>query len=1131
MNYRKTVRRLVFLSLFAMGGITIQAQSVTKEFKETPLSGVLKEVEKQTGFSIMYNNDDLSGSRAVTRTFEDASIEEVLKAVLPKNLEFKLQNKMIVIFKKNSQGTQQKQVKKVTGVIIDAAGEPIIGANVFVKGTTNGVITDIDGNYTLNDVPADAIISISYIGYQPLEFKASSKELAKVVLKEDSEMLDEVVVVGYGVQRKSVVTASIAKVTSEDLAFTSPVRMDNALKGLAAGVQVISQNGQPGTAARVRVRGTGTINNSDPLYIVDGMPISGGIDNINPADIASIEVLKDAASAAVYGSRAANGVVLVTTRNGSVGKTRVTYDFSFGWQSAWRKRKMLNASQYATLMNEAASYAGEEPVFENTDLGVGTDWQEALFNDAAPVQNHQLTVSGASEKINYYFSAGYYDQEGIIGGNYDKSNYERLSFRSNTLFTLFNESKSRNWLKKMTFGLNMSYSRINSIGVTAGSLTGSPLGNALLMDPTLPVYANSEDELQNYDHAKYGEPIYDQLTGKLLSMPSNAFNELSNPLALLSLPGTWNNSDKFIANMTAELNIWDNLKYKFSWGSDLSFWGSDGWTHPYYLNQNAKNESSRVWSSMNRGYNWQIENVLYYDKRIKEHSFSIVLGQSAQRNTGRQLGGERLDLIAYDPDKANINFATGLAADGRQSVYGGASDPSSLASYFGRLSYDFAERYMFQLTVRRDGSSRFGPNNKWGTFPSVSFGWNLTNEPFMEKRPDWWTNTKLRLSWGKNGNENIGNFLYIANVASGNNYVFGNYDNQKIYIGSKPTITPNADLKWEESEQYDLGLDFGFFNNALTFTIDYYYKKTNGMLKEMVIPSYLGEAKPYGNVGSMKNEGVEMELGYRIVKKSWSFGAAINASYLKNELIDLGNANGFEMSDNVHQLGNVSRAENGYPYPYFYGHKTDGIIQNEQEAAAYNEKYGTTAVPGDVRFVDLDGNNKIDDNDKTMIGKGTPDWTFGINLNAAYKGLDFSMLLSGSLGQDILDVTRRLDMRYVNLPEEMLGRWHGEGTSNTLPRFCWTNNNGNYRISDLYVKNGNYARIKNIQIGYTLPVSLTRKFFVNKLRVYAAAENLFTFTSYKGLDPELGGDERSNGIDRGYYPQARTFTVGLNLVF
>ena len=1029
----------------------------------------------------------------------------------------------------------------VKGIVKDVSGEPIIGASIVVKGTSNGVITDFDGNFTIPKVPEGSVVDISFIGYVTQSVKASPQ--MNIILKEDSKTLDEVVVIGYGVQKKSVVTASIAKVGENELAQTAPTRVDNALKGLAAGVQVTTQNGQPGSSSVVRVRGTGTINNSDPLYIVDGMPIGGGIDNINPADIASIEVLKDAASAAVYGARAANGVVLVTTKKGALGKVKVNYDFSFGWQSPWKQREMLNATQYATLMNEAAVYNGSEPKFSDpSSLGVGTNWQDALFNNGAPVQNHQLSISGASEKINYYFSAGYYNQEGIVGGNYDHSNYERLSFRSNTQYKVFDESKTRNWLKNLTVGVNLSYSRINSRGINAGNLTGSALADALFMDPTMDVYADSEDELRaiagsNYNPDENGEFIRDKVSGKLLNLPSPDFNELANPLARLSLPVQKNNSDKVIANLTAELGIWDNLKYKFSWGSDLAFWGNDSYSIPYYLNRNAKNNQSNVSSQMNRGYTWQIENVLTYDKTFGQHSFSVVLGQSAQRYTSRQLGGTAYDLLAYLEDKANIDFTTGLASDGKETVYGGAGDPNSLASYFGRLSYNFAERYMLQFTVRRDGSSRFGPNNKWATFPSVSVGWNITNEPWLQKRPEWWTNTKLRLSWGKNGNENIGNFRYTANVALNNNYVFGGYGNgQLLVLGSKPSGTPNADLKWEESEQYDVGLDFGFFNSALTFTVDYFYKKTNGMLKEMAIPSYLGESKPWGNVGSMKNEGVEFELGYKLVKNDWSFSVQANLSYLKNELIDLGNADGYETMDNVHQIGNISRAENGQPYPFFWGYKTDGIFQNQAEIDAYTKDgklIQPNAVPGDVRFVDLDGNGTIDDKDKTNIGKGTPDWTFGLNFNFAYKNIDFSMLVSGQWGNQIADVTRRLDCQWVNLPAEFMDRWHGEGTSNTMPRFCWNGDDANKNwgnFSDLYIKNGAFARIKNIQIGYTLPKSLTRKFFVERLRFYVAGENLLTLTGYKGFDPELNND-KSNGIDRGYYPQARTFTVGLNLNF
>lgn len=1028
----------------------------------------------------------------------------------------------------------------VKGVVKDVSGEGIIGATVNVSNNASiGTITDVDGNFLLDNVPNGSLLEVRYIGYVSQQKKVEGNKFLVITLVEDSKTLDEVVVVGYGVQKKSVVTASIAKVDSDVLTQTAPMRVDNALRGLASGVQVIAGDGQPGSGTRVRVRGIGTINNSDPLYIVDGMPIEGGIDNIDPADIASIEVLKDAASGAVYGARAANGVILVTTKKGKEGKPQVAYNASFGWQSAWRKRDMLDATQYATLMNEARADAGLEAMFANpASLGKGTDWQDVLFNDGAPVQNHQLSLSGASERVNYYFSLGYYSQEGIIGGNYDASNYNRLSFRSNTEYTVFDESKNRNWLKSMKFTLNASYSRINKRGITAGSLTGSALADALFMDPTMPVYAlnakgeNDESQLQTYERDKYGEPIYDKNSGKLLAMPSSSFNELANPLARLSRNQNGrNNSDKIITNMALDFNVWDNLHYKFSWGSDLAFWGYDNWWEPAYMNANARTDNSGVSSEMNRGYTWQIENVLTYDKTFGQHSFNIVLGQSALRYTGRTLSGTRYGLPEYMDDKANIDFATGLASDGKQTNGGGLNDPHSLASYFGRLSYNYAERYMLQLTMRRDGSSRFGPNNKWGTFPSVSAGWNITNEPFVENRPDWWTNTKLRVSWGKNGNEKIGEFRYTTNVATGNNYPFGKPSS--IIMGSKPTGTPNADLMWEESEQFDAGLDFGFFNNSLTFVVDYFYKKTIGMLKTMAIPSYLGESKPWGNVGTMKNSGVEFEVGYKLNKGDFNFATSLNVSYITNKLIDLGNADGYESMDHVHILNNVGRAENGQSYPFFYGWSTDGILQNQAEADAYNAKYDQHAVPGDVRFVDYNGDGALTDDDQHNIGNGYPKVTFGWNFNASYKNVDFSMLLSGAFGSKIADVTRRLDCDYVNLPAEFMNRWHGEGTSNSMPRFTFPGRDANRnwgRFSDLYIHKGDYARIKNIQLGYTLPASLTHKFFVSRLRVYVAAENLFTFTGYKGLDPELANDA-TPGIDRGYYPQARTYTLGFNLNF
>jgi len=1028
---------------------------------------------------------------------------------------------------------------QIKGTVVSGTdNEPLPGVNVVVKGNTStGTITDFNGTFTLS-APADAILSISYIGFKSQEIAVKGHKDIKIVLQEDSETLDEVVVVGYGVQKKSVVTASIAKVSADDLASTAPVRMDNALKGLASGVTVTSSSGQPGAAAQIRVRGVGTIRTengaADPLYIVDGMPLEGGLDYLNPNDIASIEVLKDAASGAVYGARAANGVILVTTKTGKIGKTKVTYDFSYGWQSAWKKRDVLNASEYALMINEGAINAGIAPKFSDPySYGQGTNWQDEVFNNNAPMMNHQVSVSGASEKVNYLFSLGFYTQDGIVGGNFDRSNYERLTLRSNTQYTLFDESKERNWLNSLKVTSNLSYARIKSTNFDDNSTWGTPLGSALALSPILNVYDETEEAIKaQFD--KYGTtaeytPVYDPRNGKLFSIPGE-FGEMSNPIAKLSLPGDKHWSHKFVANFSAELQLWDNLKFKTSYGADLSFWGYDSYRPLYYLRSGESSTQSSAYSRKEDGTVWQLENVLMYDKSIDKHSFSVLLGQSAKKSSGSYLYGSRNNITNYS--RPYIDASTGLAANADRDAAGAPSVDATLASIFARASYNYDERYMLQVTVRRDGSSRFGPNNHYAVFPSFSLGWNLTNEKFMNKRPNWLTTTKIRLSWGKNGNENIGNFKYTVLTSPGNNAIFGSSEN--VINGVKASGLANPDLKWEESEQLDFGLDFGFFNNALTFTADYYKKKTNGMLMEMNIPFYVGEAKPIGNVGKMENSGIELEAAYKFRVSDWNFRVSANASYLKNKLIEYGNESGWENLDSFQGTGDISRAENGKPFPFFYGYKTAGIFQNTDEVKAYKNDKGEllqpTAVPGDVRFVDVDGNGIIDANDRTDIGKGMPDWTFGFNLGVSWKNFDLNMMWQGTAGNDIYDATRRTNIATSNLPSWMLNRWTGEGTSNRIPRFV-QGDNVNWQSSDLYVYDGSYLRLKNIQLGYTLPAALTQKVFISSLRFYVAAENLFTFTKYHGFDPEISSGGTSLGIDYGVYPQARVWTIGASLSF
>ncbi len=1031
--------------------------------------------------------------------------------------------------------TMDAQSLSIQGTVKDDIGEPLAGATVKLGGT-NVAITDANGRFT---VKADRgqILQVNYVGFETYKATIKNGAALNIVMGGDKE-LDEVVVVGYGTQKKSVVTAAIAKVSSEDLATTAPTRVDNALKGLPAGVQVTSNSGQPGAASRVRVRGIGTSTfakdgfekAADPIYIVDGMPIEGGIDYLNPNDIESIEVLKDAASGAIYGARAANGVILVTTKKGQQGKTQVTYDFSYGISNPWRKRDMLNATEYALLMNEGRLNAGLDPLYNDPySYGAGTNWQKEIFNKNAADQRHQVALSGATDKVNYYLSVGYQDQEGIVGGNFDRSNYQRLSLRSNNNYTVFDHSKERKWMPKMNLIANVSYSNIKSKGIAENAQFSSPLGSALALSPIIPVFeVDPQGQKDQYGGMTGYTPVYSK-DGQMYSLPGTAFGEMVNPIASLSLPGRQNWSHKFVTNFAGELEIYEGLKLRTSYSADMSFWGYDEHTILFYLRASDFSDKTSASSTSERGLVWQIENTLSYEKTINKHSFSALLGQSAKENNGYYLGATAYHLV--DLNKPSVDYTTGLQENGERNGWGGIQPKVRLASMFARASYNYDERYMAQATIRRDGSSRFGMNNKWANFPSFSLGWNVMNEPWLQDRKaQWINNMKVRYSWGKNGNDMIGNFAYTVLANGGNNYLFGT--NESVITGSKASGLANQRLRWEESIQHDLGIDFGFLNNALTFTVDYYKKITSGMLMEMNIPSYVGESKPTGNVGRMQNTGIEFEGAYKLRRGDWNFRVAGNISYLKNKLIQYGNESGWANLDSFQGMGAISRAENGMPFPYFYGYKTNGIFQNMDEVRSYTNAQGNmiqpTAVPGDIRFVDIDGDGSITAEDRIKIGKGTPDWSWGLNFNLSWKNLDFSMMWQGTIGNDIYDCTRRTDITRANLPSYMLNRWTGEGTSNKYPRFV-LGDNVNWQSNDLLVYDGSYARLKNIQIGYTIPQRLTKKTFIEKLRVYASAENLWTLTKYHGFDPEISSGGTSLGIDYGVYPQARTFTVGVNV--
>jgi len=1040
--------------------------------------------------------------------------------------------------------------QNITGTVVDTEGVPMLGVTVLVKGTSNGTATDAQGKFELNVADAsNKTLVFMFLGYLTQEQVIGQNTRFNIVLHENLQQLEDVVVIGYGVQKKSVVTAAISSVKAADIEKITPTRIENVLKGQVSGVSITQTSGQPGADSKVRIRGVGTTGNNDPLYIVDGMAVDGGIRNLNPSDIASVEVLKDAASAAVYGTRGGNGVILITTKSGLEGKAKINYEMNLGWQNPWKKKAVLNTEQYMVLQNElnlnnneALSFTAKDIADARAGLVPNTDWQDVAFNKNAPVENHQISVQGGNNKGVYFLSLGYFKQDGILGGNYGVSNYDRLTIRLNNDYEIYNAEKERSFLNKVKVGINATYSRAHSIGVTTNQIWGTALGSATTLPPNLSPYlddAAGQALLEQHPYA-----IIDN--GRVLTPAPAWFQEIRNPLAVYLRPNRqYENEDKFVGTFWGELTLLKNLVFKSSYGYDLAFWGFDGYNFPYFQSENATAqadelpEKSSAWSEMHRGFTWQVENTLTYDFKLSNHSFTLLAGQSARKYQHRNLKGTGYDLIAYDPYMALVDNARMDQTEGGRRAEGKLED-SALASYFGRISWNYAERYMAQATIRYDGSYMFGDQHRWGTFPSFSLGWNVWNEPYLENvKPDWWNALKFRGSWGTNGSDrlvdtsnNPAPFSYMSLMESGLNYYFGGANNVLNY-GISAGRLPNPTIHWEESHQTDVGADMAFLRNALTFSFDWFKKRTTGMLRQAAsVPGYVGQLVPFVNAGTVDNSGVEFDLGYHFtVAKNLNIGVRTNASYVKNTVVDYGNASGENGWGGISQAGvdNFIYQKNGYPSPFFYGYATDGLIQTQAEADDYNFKYNESAQPGDVRFVDTNGDNLINDNDRKQIGKPIPDWTYGFTLTADYKGFDLYAFFQGVAGNQIFDISKRADIPRQNLPTWELDRWTGPGTSNKIPRLVAGEANRNWRASDLYIKDGAYTRLKNIQFGYTLSQQITRKATIERLRLWIGAENLLTFTKYDGFDPEIGDEQQ--GVDMGCYPQARTVSFGLGITF
>ncbi|RJE75435.1 SusC/RagA family TonB-linked outer membrane protein [Reichenbachiella sp. MSK19-1] len=1018
----------------------------------------------------------------------------------------------------------QAQDTTVKGQVKDETGETLPGVSILIKGTTKGTVTDLDGNYSITVSDQNAVLSFSFIGYITQEVAVGSRSTVDVSLQADIQSLEEVVVVGYGAQKKSVVTGAISSVKAKDLESQPISRVEQALQGRTSGITVASTSGQPGASSTIRIRGFTSTNDdaNNPLWVVDGVVIdNGGIGYLNQSDIASIEVLKDAASQAIYGTRGASGVILVTTKKGQEGRTKVSYNGFYGTSAPARRLSLTNATEYATLMNESAIAAGQPiPYSDPQSLGEGTDWQDQIFNDDARRQNHELSISGGNAASTYYVSLGYWDQEGIVVS--DISNYERFNVRVNSQHKI----KDR-----ITIGQNLSYAKDKSIGLgNTNSEFGGPLSSAINLDPITPAV---ETDPTVASQAPYNnEGVLTDANGNPYGISTIVGQELTNPLAYTQTRlGNFSWSDNVVGNVFAEVELIKGLKIKSNVGAKIAFWGDENFTPVFYLNSSVKNVTNSMSRSMNRRIDYNLENTISYGRTVGEHTFNVLLGQGAyQENFTRNVNVTYRDIPATNFDDASMNFSVP-----NDQITGGGSEGQlhTVSSLFARVNYNYGEKYLLTGVVRRDGSSRFGENNKYGFFPSVSAGWVLSRESFWPSN-DVVNFFKLRAGYGIVGNDNIGDFSYLSTVGGGRNYAFGT---SGTYVnGVSPNKPANPDLKWEETSQLNIGFEATIISN-LNLTVEWYNKQTNGILMGNPIPGYVGAIEnPAANLADMKNTGVEVELGYSMNLGELQLNFNGNVSYLQNEVVSLGAGREYLEGGSTFQASAypITRTAVGHALNSFYGFKQQGIFQTAEDVQNHTSSDGTViqpdAKPGDFIWKDNNDDGQITEEDRDFIGNPTPDWTYGLTIGGKYKNFDFSIFTQGVAGNEIFQGLRRLDVANANFESSALNRWTGPGSTNDYPRLVNGDPNKNFtNPSDFYLEDGSYFRLKTIQIGYSLPSSILDKVSIDRLRFYITAENLFTFTNYTGYDPEIGGGTMS--IDRGIYPQARSFMAGINLNF
>jgi TonB-dependent starch-binding outer membrane protein SusC len=1023
------------------------------------------------------------------------------------------------------------QRKVVTGKIADAAGSPLPGVNLLLKGTTVGTTSDVNGGFSL-EASAEDILVASFIGYSSKEITIGNQTQLSIVLEEDVSTLEEIVVVGYGEQKKKLVTGANVQVTGETLQKQNQLNPLQALQGQAAGVSISSTSGQPGSEMKVVVRGLGTIGNGGPLYVIDGIP-GGDITVLNPNDIKSIDVLKDAASAAIYGAQAANGVVLVTTKLGASGKGKITFDAYTGIQNVNRKVDMLTADEYKIIMNEQALNSGSAPFdFDSMEGLANTNWMDYMFKENAKTSNYSLGLSGGSENSTYNVSLSYIDQEGIVGGR-DVSAYERYGFRTNSEHKLYNGV--------VRIGQHLNFNYIKNNGINVGNQYNNTLRGAFTTSPLSPVYS---------DNNLYGVPYNDTQNSPWYNGDGNPYGQM------MTIVNNANDAQRIFADVYAEIEPLKGLKVKSVLG--FNYYASEyrNYNPLYQFSVYAYNSDHTTTSqSMSKGHTILWINTATYDFEVNEHVFSAMVGMESQRSQGTNLSGSNWNLLSQFNDFSHAYLAntTGRAYlddEGNvvetRTVGGGPDNQYRRASYFGRIGYNFKEKYLLNATLRRDGSSKFAAGHRWGMFPSVSAGWVLTNENFFDGSglADDINFFKLRASWGQVGNQNISDFQFAAPINTSTNfsgdnpaafYTFGT--NGLNVPGAYPNRLSNQLVKWETSIQTNIGFDAKLMANRLDVNFDYYIKTNKDWLVEAPVLATAGARAPYINGGSVTNRGVELALTWNNTIGDLTYRVGANGAYNKNKVGEIPTEDGIIHGD-INMLYDNSeefyRAENGLPIGYFWGYKTAGIFQSEEDILEWQEAGNgilqADVKPGDVKFVDVDGDGRINTSDKGNIGSGMPDVTLGFNISLDYKGFDFSVNAYGSIGSEIVQSYRNHSNKQANYTSAILERWTGEGTSNRMPRV--TETNVNWQFSDLYIHDGDYLRIANVSLGYDFAKLLNQK-NISRMRIYLQGQNLFTFTKYNGMDPEIGYGTQNwvSGVDLGYYPRPKIVMAGVNLSF